>query len=145
MLLKLKIFIRENRELFFQFVRFSLVGLSGTLIDVGLLNLLHEGLGVFVYTAATIAFTAAVINNFLLNKYWTFRHRAGYKSRGSVQFFQFIFVSLVGLLINLGIMYLLIEFLDLWFNWAKAAAIIVVLFWNFVANKLWTFRTKEPL
>jgi len=40
-------------------------------------------------------------------------------------------------------MYLLIEYFGFWFNWAKLGAIIVVLFWNFFANKFWTFRKKE--
>ena len=117
--------------------------MSGTLIDLGLLNLLHGYLGVDVYLAATLAFMAAVINNFLLNKYWTFKNQAGYLKKGPAQFFNFVFVSVVGLLINLGIMALLIEVFDLWFNLAKLAAIIIVLFWNFIANKLWTFRLNK--
>ena len=135
--------LEKKKQLIFQFIKFGIVGVIGTLIDIGILNYLHQHFGISVYLAATVAFVVAVINNFLFNKYWTFKNEAGYQSKSHVQFIQFIFISIVGLLINLGIMYLLIEYFDFWFNWAKLAAIIVVLFWNFIANKLWTFRVNK--
>lgn len=139
---RLRVIYEKRKNFLLQFIKFSLVGLVGTLIDIGLLNFLHLSLGVFVYLAATISFIAAVLNNFLMNKHWTFKNQAGFHSKSRIQFFQFVFVSVIGLLINLGIMYLLIESFGVWYNWAKLAAVIVVLFWNFFANKFWTFRVK---
>ncbi|MDZ7798481.1 MAG: GtrA family protein [Patescibacteria group bacterium] len=128
-----------------QLIKFGIVGFIGTAIDVGFLNLLHQVFEVMVYLAATISFILAVINNFVLNKYWTFKDKKAYLAKSHVQFFQFIFVSVIGLLINLGLMYLLIEYFGFWYNWAKLGAIIVVLFWNFFANKFWTFRKARPV
>jgi len=143
MMTRLKNLYYRYQKSILQLIKFGLVGLAGTIIDVGVLNLLHQVFAVMVYLAATISFTLAVINNFLLNKYWTFKDKEAYRTKSHIQFFQFIFVSVIGLLINLGLMYLLIEYFGFWFNWAKLGAIIVVLFWNFFANKFWTFRKKE--
>jgi len=134
-----KIFKSKN---FFQFCRFCIVGSIGTGIDFAVLNL---GILVFswnVYLTATLAFVLAASNNFLLNKYWTFSE----KSKGSrfvSQYMQFLLVSIGGLLLNLGIMYFLIEGAGLWYNWAKAFAVLIVVMWNFGLNKAWTFRSAN--
>jgi putative flippase GtrA len=93
------------------------------------------------------------VQNFILNRRWTFpesreRHASG-------QLAQFAIVSIIGLAINqfvfLTVHHLLESFWivlmgqeDLGFlisyNFAKLFAIGVVLFWNFTANRLWTYR-----
>jgi len=141
-MLFLKEIFQRYQKIIKQGIKFSLVGTLGTIIDVGVLNLLYRVFGLFVYGAATISFILAVINNFLLNKYWTFKDEKDYLRKPHIQFIQFSIVSIVGLLINLGVMYLLIEYFHFWYNWAKLAAIIVVLFWNFFANRYWTFQKQ---
>ncbi len=129
-------------ELFKQFTKFCIVGSIGTAIDFGILNL---GVIVFswnVYLAATLAFILAATNNFFLNKFWTFTENSkGIRFLG--QYAQFLLVSVGGLLINLGIMYALIEGAHLWYNWAKVFATGVVIMWNFSLNKYWTFRAAN--
>ena len=138
-------FIRQtfnkHQLLISQFLKFAVVGVLGTLIDFGLLNFFVKVFRFNVYFAATLSFLAAVINNFLLNKYWTFKITQAEK-RGRWQFIQFGLVSVIGLAVNLLIMYVLIHYFHLWYNWAKAGATVVVLIWNFWANKLWTFKNK---
>lgn len=133
--------IIQNRPWLPQFIKFSVVGVSGTIIDYGVLNLLVLVFHLNVYFSSAVSFSLAVVNNFFWNKYWTFRV-SNLTGRPYYQFFQFLSVSVVGLGLNLLIMYLLIHFFNLWYNWAKAFAIIVVLFWNFIANKFWTFKVK---
>lgn len=122
--------------------KFGIVGFWGTLIDMGVLNFLVIFLLFNVYFSASISFVVAVINNFLLNKYWTF---SGYKQKNSVkkQFVQFFTVSLIALGLNLIVMYVLIEYAHLWYNFAKISAVGVVFFWNFFANKVWTFKQQN--
>jgi len=129
-------------KIFKQFTKFCTIGVIGTGIDFGILNLGVLILSWNVYAAATISFILAATNNFFLNKYWTFTD----KSKGSRfigQYAQYLAVSVGGLLLNLGIMFVLIEQLDLWYNWAKVFATGLVIMWNFSLNKYWTFRNVD--
>lgn len=131
--------------------RFLVVGASGTALDFVLLTLLKAA-GLATLPANTLSFSAGIVNNFLLNRWWTYAD-ARAKSVG-VQFGQFALVSLIGLLLNNGIMLLLEAPLGSLLNgasWsyllAKILATAVVIVWNFVANRYWTFndapRVKE--
>jgi putative flippase GtrA len=68
--------------------RFLLVGALGTLIDVGLFSLFHLRLGLPVLLANTLSYTAGMINNFALDRAWTFadqpRKRPRCSSRSSL-------------------------------------------------------------
>ncbi len=120
-----------------QFFKFCVVGSIGTAVDFGLLYLLVEFGHLFYLLAATISFIAAVVNNYILNKIWTFRDHSKQLFR---QFGRFLIISLVGLGLNVLLLYLLVEFGHLWYILAKVLATGVVLIWNFFANKFWTFR-----
>lgn len=135
----------KHQPLIRQFSKFAVVGFLGTLIDFGLLNLFVKIFRLGVYYSATLSFIAAVFNNFFLNKHWTFKNDVSDKKTKD-QFWQFLLVSLIGLGLNLLIMYLIMDIFGLGqdrYNWAKAGAVIVVLIWNFWANKLWTFKEKN--
>ena len=121
-----------------QFFKFCVVGTIGAIIDIGGLYILVEFFGLHYLLGAAISFTLAVINNYLLNKYWTFQNKSKNHTK---QFICFLLVSIGGLLINLGIMYLLVEILFVWYLLAKAVASIIVLFWNFLMNKYITFKS----
>lgn len=127
-----------------RFIKFSMVGTLGAIIDFAVLNLLILGFGWGKAAANTVSFTAAVLSNFTWNRLWTYpesrqRHVAS-------QLGQFALVNLIGL----GINQLVFLSLDHWvftpwfgplgYNLAKASAILIVLFWNFAVNRLWTFK-----
>ncbi|MFC1686328.1 GtrA family protein [Patescibacteria group bacterium] len=120
-----------------QFLKFCVVGTVGTAIDFGILYILVEYSNTWYLLAATISFVVAVINNYIFNKIWTFEDR---DSSFVKQFAQFLVVSVVGLGLNILILYVLVEFAGMWYILAKVLATGVVLIWNFFANKYWTFR-----
>lgn len=126
-----------------QFIKFSLVGASGSVVDFGTLVTLKEFLGFNLYVANTISFTAAVCNNFLWNSLWTFR--GAYTGRKRRRFLPFVLVSVIGLGLNQSILFVFHEYTGLeayqyGYLVAKAIATIAVMLWNFLANKYWTFR-----
>ena len=94
--------------------------------------------------ANPISFSAAVISNFTWNRLWTYPESRKFKKR--TQLPKFALVNLVGLAINqlvLGVVLHLVQpsIAHPWdYNFAKAFAIGVVLFWNFGVNRLWTYR-----
>ncbi len=131
-------FIESNRKLLVRFFRWSVVGAIGAVVDYTILITLVEWVGVYPLFAQAISFTCAVVNNYILNRTWTF---GDIKHRGpAVQFMQFFIVSVLGLLTRTVIFYILFDWLNVWYIVATAIAIVVVLVWNFFANLAWTFR-----
>jgi putative flippase GtrA len=146
--------MHSNRREVKRFVKFATVGAAGAVTHFTIFNLLLQLLRFSTYIANSFGFCAAVIQNFLLNRSWTFAEKRGQKA-GS-QLVQFTVVSVLGLVINMGVLalvrYALAPFWNQLFatqpemaaligdNFALAAAIGVVMFWNFAINRLWTFR-----
>ncbi|HOG45907.1 MAG TPA: GtrA family protein [Anaerolineae bacterium] len=132
-----------NRREAERFVKFGLVGTLGTAVDFGILNALILGLATPKFLANTVSFSLAALSNFVWNRLWTFpESRRRPLGRQLAQFFA---VSAGGYLINQA----LFLSLDRWvfagwetlgYNLAKAIAVVVVLFWNFGVNRIWTYR-----
>jgi dolichyl-phosphate beta-glucosyltransferase len=116
-------------------VRFATVGAVGTILDYSVLNFTHLALGFNLYWALTLGFATGAINNYVLNSIWSFRQRLSWVKLG-----QFLAVALIGLGLNNGIVYLLTEFGDWHYNLSKLVALAIVFFWNYGANRLWTFQ-----
>ncbi len=126
-----------------RFVKFAIVGAIGTVVDFSVLNLLILAFGFSKFWANTCSFSAAVLSNFIWNRLWTFPESR--QERLLPQLVQFALVSVGGYVINqtifLGLDGLIFHaWGTLGYNIAKAIAILVVLFWNFGINRIWTYR-----
>jgi putative flippase GtrA len=134
----------DNRKEFVRFVKFAIVGSLGAGIDFGLLNLMHKTVGWPLLWSNTLSVSVAIVSNFTWNRLWTFPESRSRRKRKQLP--QFALVNFIGLVINnvivVGLDALFSPFIaDPWdYNLAKAIAIGVVLFWNFGANRLWTYR-----
>jgi putative flippase GtrA len=143
---------KTNRKEIKRFSKFLAVGLTGFVVDFGILNLLLA-LGVIFWLAQSCSFFAAVVNNFTWNRYWTYPDsRAKPLLR---QLGMFAVLSLIGYAIRTPIALLLhgpytallqsvlgmppatAELLGK--NMAVATAVLVVLFWNFFSNRFITY------
>ena len=140
-----------------RFLRFAVVGMMGAVVDFGLANALVYWFAARLVVAGTISFIAAIISNFIWNRFWTYpdsRAKPLYR-----QFSQFAIVSAAGLAIRIPILHWLeallinvltrvrlpisISFLTPDFlakNFTLATAVIVVMFWNFFINRYWTYN-----
>lgn len=127
-----------------RFVRFLTVGTLGTLLDFSLLTTLKLA-GMPTLFANSISFTAGLLNNFTWNRLWTFRDclRADWRR----QLAQYALVSLIGLALNNLIVISLEDLFGILLGrpkWgylpAKVIATGTVVFWNYFANRTWTFR-----
>lgn len=122
-----------------QFIKYTLVGATGTILDIGTLFILVEYAGFPILPAATVSFLLGGINNFLLHKFWTFKNR----SKKYVQLYlKFLIISLIGLGINLSLIHLLANIFAIWYMLAKVLTAILVLVWNYFGNKFWTFLDR---
>lgn len=125
-----------------QFVKFAIVGTIGTVVDISILVFLKEVVGLSVYVANTFSFTAAVINNYTWNTLWTFADQEREHRRQLIQFF---IVSVVGLGLSQLLLYFFHDVLNQHYLVAKCLAILIVLFWNFTANRFWTFKPEQKI
>lgn len=123
-------------SLVYKFLKFGIVGFSGLLLDFGLTFLAKEVLRWNKYVANSLGFILAASSNYYLNRIWTF-HSADPEI--GWQFSKFLVVALVGLLLNNLIIYLLTDKAKLNFYLAKFCAIVLVFFWNFSINYIYTF------
>jgi putative flippase GtrA len=127
-----------------QFIKFVVVGGTGTLVNLGVFQLLvwlYErasggSAGLFNQIAVGIAFCVAVTSNFLLNRFWTFRHRG----RIVRHFGRFFLVSLIGLGLNELFFTLLHNVAGVHRLVSLLLAILIVMPFNFIGSKWWAFR-----
>jgi len=121
-----------------ELAKFSVVGGTGFLVNLGVFSLLLH-FGMHYIPAAVCSFLVAVTNNYTWNRLWTFAHHTG----GVVyQGPRFLVVSLCALLANLAILSVLVS-LGLDKRLAQAIAIVLVTPLNFIGNKLWSFSSTR--
>jgi putative flippase GtrA len=157
-------FIQDKRQEGVRFLKFCVVGTIGTAIDFGLFNLLHNALGVHEALANTVSVTGGIINNYTWSRYWVYPETKD--RQGGKKFLQFVVVSIIAWFLNTGILWgtdhwllgetgllagpvgaiaisLGTEHGLLSSNAAKVIATGIVLFWNFFANRMWTFSDVD--
>lgn len=148
-----------------RFLKFSVVGVIGAIVDFGTFNLLANIIGLWSIPSSAISFAAAVTSNFIWNYYWTYPDSRSKPLRKQAT--QFAIVNLIGLAIRTPIFafterpfvtfseralqtlpptfppgpdsFIPLEAIVVGRNIALALAVIVVLFWNFGVNRIWTY------
>ncbi|MEO8612077.1 MAG: GtrA family protein [Chloroflexota bacterium] len=165
-----------------RFLKFAVVGFIGAAVDFGTVIVLQASLlspadktGTpipgNVILATSIAFFAAVVSNFLWNRFWTYPDSRSRSLRR--QLLMFTFISFVGWLgrtiwisasyhamgeavmpIFLPIIHLLRPLYipsvmaddKMGTMTAQLIGVIVVMFWNFFVNRYWTYNdVKQPI
>jgi putative flippase GtrA len=122
-----------------QLVRFGLVGGVGFIVNLAVYALCVHSLGIDYHFAAVIAWLVAVINNFVLNRHWTFDAGGG---AAHFQAMRFLAVSLVAFAVSLLLLTVLVEGAGLSKVPAQALAVAASTPLNFLGNKLWSFRVR---
>ena len=146
----------EGKKSFVQLVKFVLVGVSNTLLDLVVTFALNALFGVY-YLAKIIGYVCGIANSYFFNSRWTFREE---RKRDLREIITFVAVNLVTLGLSLGLQWLLRDRLH-WDTWwmgamgenlftkilngerfclllSSGAALLV----NFIGNKLFVFRKK---
>lgn len=140
-----------------RFLKFAFVGLIGAVIDFGVMNLLSHLFDMPLVIAGTISFTCAVASNFIWNRFWTYPESRSRPLLG--QLGMFALVNFAGVLIRIPILHYLepplykifqdissisIDFADFYArNLTLAAAVGIVMLWNFFVNRYWTYNDVD--
>ncbi|MDH5418333.1 MAG: GtrA family protein, partial [Nitrosopumilus sp.] len=122
---------------------FFSVGASGFLVNYVVTMLLTSGLSELWYLHANIfGILASISTNFILNKIWTFEDRDFSRKKILSQYGKFGLFSSLGALIQLGMVFWLVDSYDIAYPLALISAITAAAFSNFVLNKKLTFKEK---
>jgi putative flippase GtrA len=122
-----------------QFVKFNLVGLLNTALDFVLFSLL-TWFGVFYIWAQCISYGVGMLNSYTLNKYWTFAQKGRLEPKQAI---RFLLLNLGSLLLSLGMLAVLSDYIGIKVLVAKLITTAVTTLFNYAGNKLWVFRARE--
>lgn len=126
--------MKRVKELLMQFCKFGLVGTLCFCIDYGLMVLLTEADVLGYFPASAISFVISVIVNYILSMRFVFK---GKDELSKVQEMAiFVALSLVGLALNQMIMWIAVEFFQMFYAVAKIFSAMLVTTYNFVSRKL---------
>ena len=123
--------------------RFYTVGASGLLVNYLVSLLFVDTIINFWYIHATIiGIIVSMSSNFILNKIWTFEDRNFEAKKTLAQYGKFVGFSSLGALIQLGMVYVLVDNYQFVYSIALILAVIIAASSNFIFNKKWTFKEK---
>ncbi len=123
--------------------RFYTVGASGFVVNYVISLLFTGGISEMWYLHANvIGIIVSITTNFILNKTWTFGDRDFKLKKTISQYGKFVMFSSLGALVQLGMVYFLVDNVEIVYPLALILAVMVAAFGNFVLNKKWTFKEK---
>jgi len=126
-----------------QLIKFAFVGAIGTIVNLTILYILTEFFLVYYIISEIFAFIVATINNYILNKFWTFKEKLHEKL--IKKYVKYVAISLIALILNICILFILVEYFYLWYILAALLAIFGAFMINFMGNRIWTFNNKTNL
>ena len=115
-----------------EIIRFLIAGTATLIIDYGVLVFLTEYCRFYYILSATISFVLAVVANYYICLTWVFKNS---RKQSTKQFFYFVVTSVIGLILNLGIMKVSADYLKMHYIIAKIFATVIVTLWNYITKK----------
>lgn len=124
-----------------RFSKFALVGGVGLVVNTVLLYVLTTYVfGERLYlAAAAISLEASILNNFLLNEYWTFRDRRSGKGF-LTRMLKFHGSRIVGAATSLVILYILTDLLGLYYLVSNLIAVLLGTAVNYLTSNFWVWQ-----
>jgi dolichol-phosphate mannosyltransferase len=123
--------------------RFYTVGASGLFVNYVaslFFNMLTPS--VWYLYSTVIGILISMTSNFFLNKLWTFEDRKFRLKETGIQYGMFIGFSSLGAIVQLLIVYALVENYNMDYPLALILAVAAASVGNFLLNKKWTFKEK---
>ena len=133
---------RTSVRFFSKATRFFTVGASGLGINYLISLLFSSALDVWYLHATILGIMFSITSNFILNKHWTFEDKDFSPKRTIIQYGKFVGFSSIGALVQLGMVYYLVDEVNIVYPAALVLAVGTAAFSNFILNKKWTFKEK---
>lgn len=127
------------KETINQLVKYGIVGASNTVITAAVIWILMKFTPASDVLANAMGYAAGVLNSFILNKQWTFKHKGKWTS-GAVKFgvvFGVCYIMQLALLV-----WVLEPYVDIKPYYKQLVAMAFYTVINFILNKFYTFKAK---
>ena len=127
-----------------QFISYFCVGGIAAIVEWVMFALFANKLEINYLAATCAAFIFSTTANWFLGKIWTFKDSNRYEGKGLYELLLIFLVSGVGLLFNVGLMYVFVTLMRM--NspikkvLSKIAATGIVFIWNFLIRKYIIYR-----
>ncbi|UCD07294.1 MAG: GtrA family protein [Candidatus Aenigmatarchaeota archaeon] len=120
--------------------KFSSVGLIGLLVNEFMLWFFTDSVGLFYLVSSIIASIISIISNFIINDKWTFRERRS----GNIfkRLVKYCSISAVTALIIVSVLYILTDFLGIYYLISNIFGVFVAFYWSYSSNIRWTWPVK---
>ena len=128
------------KKLIIQLIKFGIVGVIATVIDLCVLMFLKEIIYLDVLVASAVSFSVSVIANYILSMLFVFKGSENGKVK---EFIVFVALSIGGLVLNQIIMWIGTEIMTAYYLWVKAFALVFVPIYNFITRKIF-LEKKAP-
>ncbi len=126
-----------------QFISYFCVGGTAALVEWGTFYLFSNVFGIFYQLATVLSFIFSTTVNWILGRMFTFKG-SEYKGHEAKEMMLVFLVSLIGLGINMALMWLFVSVFGLSSGLQKLASKImatgIVFFWNFLSRKLLIYK-----
>ena len=119
-----------------KFTRYATIGVIATLFYMAMLIAFVEILHLDPVFSSSVSFVFILLGSYFANRWWTFRSVRGH----AYSLPRYIIVSVSGLSLNTGIMFLTVNILGWWYISGQMIAIFTVPLSNFLLNFYWSFR-----
>lgn len=120
-------------NLLIQIFKFGIVGVVATLIDFIFLYLLKDICNLPLILSNTLSFSISVVYNYIASM--TFVFNVDESKSKSKNFVIFVLCSIIGLMLNNLIVYIVTDVADIYHMISKVIATIFVMIFNFVTRK----------
>lgn len=124
----------KYRKIFYQLMKFGIVGAGAFFIDAALFLLLSKWCGVWYLEASFVSYCASFLFNYMASMRFVFSGKEGTGKRK--EFLIFLLIALAALGFTELLMWIFVDIVKTGQLVAKLLSTIIVLIWNFVSRKI---------
>ncbi|MBO2944778.1 GtrA family protein [Paenibacillus sp. F411] len=131
--------LSRSQNVLFNFIQYGIVGAIGTLVHTVILAACVEYLNLSPVLSTVIGFVFSLVISYKLNSIWTFKNRG----EGVNRFLKYTITCSYGLLVNILIMYMMVNVLHYSYMLGQLIAVMVVPIINYSLSRYWVFNKKK--
>lgn len=131
--------IREAPQSIQVFIKYGIVGASGTIISMLTLYILTDIASIYYLLSGIAAVELSLINNFFWNDRWTFRLHKHANSK-LTRLLHYHIISITGAIADIALLYILTSWFGIYYLLSNFIAIVCVFFVNYVINSKITWK-----
>jgi len=121
-----------------EFVRYSCVGISSTILQLFFLYLVTEYLNLYYLFSSILVYVFVGFYNFLLNKTWTFREKLGHGI--IIKYLKFLGLDITSFASNILLLYVFTEYVHVYYVTSQYLAILLIAIMRYTINKFVIFK-----